>query len=132
LCAAHRIHATGLDIVPLQPDLHRMGLSDWASRITWVQANLCDVPSCPSRTFTELPSAVLMGCHFPMMSLILCSWSQDVIVHHLICISRHVKRIARGVPEHQVSSLSSSVSTTMLMGIWKWDSFLEVCSPSHR
>jgi hypothetical protein len=72
LCTAHRIHVTGLDIVPLQPDLQRMGLSDLASRITWVQANLCDVPSCPSCTLTELPWAVLMGYHFPMKSLILC------------------------------------------------------------
>ena len=30
----------GLDIVPLHPDLHRVGSTDLAARVQWVQANL--------------------------------------------------------------------------------------------
>lgn len=35
----------GLDVVPLHPDLQQVGSSELASRITWVQANLC-VSTC--------------------------------------------------------------------------------------
>ncbi|OCH90906.1 hypothetical protein OBBRIDRAFT_834627 [Obba rivulosa] len=35
-------HFTGLDIVPLHPDLKQLGLSDMASRITWVHANFLE------------------------------------------------------------------------------------------
>jgi hypothetical protein len=31
----------GLDIVPLHPDLQQVGSPDLASRITWIQTNLC-------------------------------------------------------------------------------------------
>jgi hypothetical protein len=61
----------GLDIVPLHPDLQRVGSSDLASRITWVQANLC--VSCNSSTF--IPSSfhvVSTVSLFQMKSLILC------------------------------------------------------------
>jgi hypothetical protein len=32
-------HFVGLDIVPLQPDLKRVGSSNLAARISWVQSN---------------------------------------------------------------------------------------------
>ncbi|TFK74840.1 hypothetical protein BDN72DRAFT_634881 [Pluteus cervinus] len=40
----------GLDIVPLQPDLQRVG-ADFASRITWVQANFLDGIPFPDEEF---------------------------------------------------------------------------------
>ncbi|KAG2009833.1 hypothetical protein CC2G_012717 [Coprinopsis cinerea AmutBmut pab1-1] len=41
----------GLDIVPLHPDLQRVGSSDFASRITWVQANFLDGLPFPNDEF---------------------------------------------------------------------------------
>lgn len=41
----------GLDIVPLHPDLQRMGSSDLASRITWVQANFLNKLPFPNDEF---------------------------------------------------------------------------------
>ncbi|EMD40112.1 hypothetical protein CERSUDRAFT_81393 [Gelatoporia subvermispora B] len=35
-------HFTGLDVVPIHPDLKQLGLSDLASRITWVHANFLE------------------------------------------------------------------------------------------
>ncbi|TDL17246.1 hypothetical protein BD410DRAFT_580873 [Rickenella mellea] len=44
-------HFVGVDIVPLQPDLQRVGSSDIASRVTWVQANFLDGLPFPNDEF---------------------------------------------------------------------------------
>ncbi|KIM89115.1 hypothetical protein PILCRDRAFT_212537 [Piloderma croceum F 1598] len=44
-------HFVGLDLVPLQPDLKRVGSSSMASRITWVQANFLECLPFPNEEF---------------------------------------------------------------------------------
>ncbi|KAL0956355.1 hypothetical protein HGRIS_002505 [Hohenbuehelia grisea] len=41
----------GLDVVPLYPNLHQIGLSDFASRITWLQANFLEGLPFPNEEF---------------------------------------------------------------------------------
>lgn len=41
----------GLDIVPLQPDIHRVGSAQMASRINWVQANFLEGLPFPNEEF---------------------------------------------------------------------------------
>lgn len=44
-------HFVGVDIVPIQPDLRRVGLDDLASRITWVNANFLEKLPLPDDHF---------------------------------------------------------------------------------
>jgi hypothetical protein len=107
---------SGLDIVPLHPDLQRVGSSDLASRITWVQANL----SVPLLSFC-LPSthirSSLEGLPFPndefdfvSVSLLILYFSSFFDRSH-----SHIKRIARGVPEDKVFSSLLFFGTVFLI-----------------
>jgi ubiquinone/menaquinone biosynthesis C-methylase UbiE len=44
-------HFVGLDVVPLQPDLQQIGVSNLGSRITWVQANFLEGLPFPNEEF---------------------------------------------------------------------------------
>lgn len=48
---SQQCHFVGLDIVPLQPDLKRVGSSNMASRITWVQSNFLEALPFPDEEF---------------------------------------------------------------------------------
>lgn len=69
----------GLDIVPLHPDLQQVGNVDYASRITWVQANLY------GWTFDVFPIgsnnlfAAWKAFRSPMMSLTSCKLDVSLI-----------------------------------------------------
>ena len=104
--------------MPLQPDLIRMGSSDLASRITWVQANLYDFPSCCLHTFThQLVPGSLDGLPFPNdeFDFVLVSAKMPSPGPYL-CPQAHQTN-SKGSSRTQGQSSTSYVFTVVLMSL---------------
>ena len=108
ILSGQKTQFVGLDIVPLQPDLHRVGSTDLASRVTWVQANLLvsqhSSPSLRSLLkFHELCNdAVWKAYRSQMKSLTTCKEQHPPVCMLDNPFPRLMKRISRAVPEDKV------------------------------
>ncbi|THH08452.1 hypothetical protein EW145_g2690, partial [Phellinidium pouzarii] len=93
-------HFVGLDIVPLHPDLTRVGSTDLANRVSWIQANFLERLPFPDNEFDFV----------------------QVYIFDLTCYlyinggCRYTKRISRAVPEDKIDALFEEVVRVMRPG----------------